>query len=108
MKLEEITLERVKKAYETTGTTPAKFKEGNYKKEKKVCALEVLALEQNLLDIHGNPNWVIILDDVFKSLYFAWGFDGRNFSDSILTATNYIDNSEEYKKGRQLAKDLGL
>ncbi len=95
MKLEEITIERVKESYEKTGLKP-----GKYKAKGCACALETLALE-----VLGDTRyWHQIIEEDRAELPFAHGFD---FPRTTLKQ-NYETQQEAFFKGQEIAKALGL
>jgi len=94
MKLEEITVERVKESYEKTGLKPGKFKTPSY-----ACALQTLAEEL----LGGKRYWYDVLRDNSTNA-FTHGFD---FPESA--CKKYTDKElEAFLKGQEIAKALGL
>ena len=95
MKLREITLDRVRKAYAATGLTPG-CGEGSYGHKRvgtKACALEALGRELGV-------RWIKVLGEGPLTSGFYHGFDDLKFIHGIdLTA---------FRLGRKIRHGLGL
>jgi len=99
MKLEEITIERVKESYEKTGLKPGKFKTPGC-----ACALQTLAKEV----LGSERYWFKILDyeDDDSLTSFTHGFD---FPEETKRLEWYNgERLEAFLKGQEIAKALGL
>lgn len=95
LKLEDITLERVKQAYKNTGLIPSKVAQPG--DEIHACALQALAVDLG----DSKEFWYQILDDdgsLNKALEFGWGFDGRGIG----------IETKAFKVGREISQALGV
>ena len=98
MKLEEITVERIKESYAKTGLKPGKFKTPGC-----ACALQTLAKEL----LGTTRTWYGVIDEKEDSLSraFSHGFDFP----AIKLKSNYAEKEQKaFLKGQEIAKALGL
>lgn len=94
MKLDEITLERVRLAYSRTGLVPSSgFRGGQY-----ACALYALAQELGL------PGLIAVLPNYSQRNGFIDGFEG--VSPGTSPSQDIADYEEAYQRGREIA--IGL
>lgn len=104
MKIEEITLERVKEAYELTGLKPARF---TIIDKNRGCALQALARVAGRVGLLTQWSEIITEDDSAHSSMWGFvnGFDGATHYSKGYDEERY---SKAYELGRYIAQELGL
>lgn len=93
LKLDDITIERVKLAYQKIGKSPAIWQNRD---KTHCCALQALAEAEGFVDDTGNPHWGLVLEGGAQG--FIRGFD---LGIDLL-------GSPAASLGDQIARELGL